>query len=354
MRRDRTRTPEYGKGKRWRAVWTEAGKERKRSFTVKDAAQAHLTWIEHNQRSGTYVSQDRGWVFIRDLLPEWLAGQVHLKASTLQATRSDVGFSILPYWGGKILADIRRADVQLWVAQMGKAPTTVETIYGRFRTFLNWCVQEGRIVTSPAKGVKLPRHSQRPHTYLKPAQVTLLASSIRPHYSGFIWALALTGLRFGELTELRYGDIDRRRNRATISRAVAWVNGTAVVGTPKSNTSRDVPLTRKVLDVIGEGPAGDLIFTSPRGCRIRPSNFSGPMKAGIAAACKADKSFPPGMYTHDLRHTAASLAVSAGANVKALQRMLGHASATLTLDRYAGLFDDDLNDVADRMDGLFD
>ncbi len=53
---------------------------------------------------------------------------------------------------------------------------------------------------------------------------------------------------------------------------------------------------------------------------------------------------------HELRHTAASLAVSSGANVKAVQRMLGHASAALTLDTYADLFDDDLDAVADRLD----
>ena len=52
---------------------------------------------------------------------------------------------------------------------------------------------------------------------------------------------------------------------------------------------------------------------------------------------------------HDLRDTAASLAVSAGASVKAVQRILGHASAATTLAVYAGLFDDELDDVADRM-----
>lgn len=49
---------------------------------------------------------------------------------------------------------------------------------------------------------------------------------------------------------------------------------------------------------------------------------------------------------HDLRHTAASLAVSAGANVKVLQGILGHKSAAMTLDTYADLFDDDLDNVA--------
>jgi len=55
---------------------------------------------------------------------------------------------------------------------------------------------------------------------------------------------------------------------------------------------------------------------------------------------------------HDLRHTAASLAIASGANVKAVQRMLGHASAAMTLDVYAGLFSDDLDAVADALDVL--
>ena len=57
-----------------------------------------------------------------------------------------------------------------------------------------------------------------------------------------------------------------------------------------------------------------------------------------------------GFTPHELRHTAASLAVSAGANVKAVQKMLGHASAAMTLDVYSGLFDDDLDGVAARLD----
>ena len=67
----------------------------------------------------------------------------------------------------------------------------------------------------------------------------------------------------------------------------------------------------------------------------------------------------PRVTPHDLRHTAASFAVSAGANVKAVQRMLGHSSASMTLDVYAELFDDDLdgvaialNDVVSRLDVL--
>jgi integrase len=73
----------------------------------------------------------------------------------------------------------------------------------------------------------------------------------------------------------------------------------------------------------------------------------------IALRALKDAGLEP-MTLHDLRHTAASLAVSAGANVKAVQRMLGHASAAMTLDTYADLFDDDLNAVSDRLDEAYE
>jgi hypothetical protein len=59
-----------------------------------------------------------------------------------------------------------------------------------------------------------------------------------------------------------------------------------------------------------------------------------------------------GLTPHELRHTAASLAISAGANVKAVQRILGHASAAVTLDVYADLFDEDLDTVGASLDRI--
>jgi integrase len=70
----------------------------------------------------------------------------------------------------------------------------------------------------------------------------------------------------------------------------------------------------------------------------------------VAKCQVADETFPT-ITPHDLRHTAASLAeMSAGANVKVVQRMLGHAKASMTLDVYADLFDEDLDGVADPLD----
>jgi integrase len=117
---------------------------------------------------------------------------------------------------------------------------------------------------------------------------------------------------------------------------------------PKSHQRRSVPLPAFLLAELqlltrGKSP-DDLIFTAPGGGPLRNSNFRRDVLDPAAVAVGI-----PGLRPHDLRHTAASLAIAAGANVKAVQRMLGHASAAMTLDVYAGLFSDDLDDVAARL-----
>jgi integrase len=98
----------------------------------------------------------------------------------------------------------------------------------------------------------------------------------------------------------------------------------------------------------GKGP-DDLVFVDEttgsyvRGPKTSAGENSWFLRALTAAGVER-------LTPHDLRHTAASLAVSSGANVKAVQRMLGRASASMTLDVYADLFDDDLDAVAERLE----
>ena len=103
-------------------------------------------------------------------------------------------------------------------------------------------------------------------------------------------------------------------------------------------------LTR-VAHLVEGRDAGDLLFTTSTGAAILHGNFYNRVWRPAVTAAALDP-----LRIHDLRHTAASLAVASGANVKAVQAMLGHASAAMTLDRYAGLFTDHLEAVADRMD----
>lgn len=350
--KDGERTERYGKGARWQAVWTEADRERKKAFRAKDAAKAHLTHVDHTQRSGTYVSKDSGRVYIGDLLPVWMDAQAQLWPSTMAATRSDVRATIDPYWGSKVLADVTRADIQTWVSSMDKAARTVETIYGRFRAFLNWCVDEGKLTVSPARKINLPEGNQREHIYLTVEEVDALANSIPDFYQDLIWTLATTGLRFGEAAELRTKDIHLGRRRLKVSRSVTSVDGILKVGPPKGGKEREVPLIADVVDRIAERIKGQpreaLVFPTPRGRWMRSNNF----KRRTYDPAVLAAGLPPSLWVHDLRHTAASLSISAGASVKSVQRMLGHASAKITLDTYAGLFDQDLDAVSDRMDSM--
>ncbi len=161
--------------------------------------------------------------------------------------------------------------------------------------------------------------------------------------------MAYTGLRYGELAALRVKRVDLMRRRLEVAESVTEVNGVAVFGTPKSHQRRSVPLPRFLVDdmaaqLAGKGPE-DLVFTSPDGAVMALMNWRRRAFDPAVKAAGLGKLTP-----HELRHTAASLAVASGASVKDVQRMLGHASAAMTLDVYAGLFEDGLDDVADRMD----
>jgi len=95
---------------------------------------------------------------------------------------------------------------------------------------------------------------------------------------------------------------------------------------------------------LAERPHGpdDLVFTAPQGGPLREQKFV----AGIFKPAAARAGLPHRLRFHDLRHTCASLLIAQGASVKAVQAQLGHASATVTLDRYGHLFPDELQRLA--------
>jgi len=168
-------------------------------------------------------------------------------------------------------------------------------------------------------------------------------------YETRVRILAYTGIRWGEAAALRVGRVDLQRRRLSIDEATSEVRGEVVFGTPKTHKRRDVPFPAFLNEPLTELMAGrgpdELLFTAPGGGVLRNTNF----RSRVFTKAKADLGLGT-LRIHDLRHTAATLAVAAGANVKVVQRMLGHASAAMTLDVYAGLFADDLDSVAERLD----
>ena len=179
------------------------------------------------------------------------------------------------------------------------------------------------------------------------SQVEALATEST--YPDFVRFLAYTGLRRGEATGLRVGHVDQ--SGALIVENAVNVNGKMVMEHPKRE--RAVPLSiprswRRPLNLPAPAKRVMLSYGATESSTSRPGNaISGWFGAARKRAQVNDPSFPT-LTPHDLRHTAASLAISAGANIKVLQRMLGHASAAMTLDRYADLFEDDLDSVVGR------
>ncbi|MDI3330657.1 MAG: tyrosine-type recombinase/integrase [Micrococcus sp.] len=348
-RKDRTRTARYGQGKRWQAIWTEHGNERKRSFDTRDAATGWLAKVAGDQARGEWVTGDRKSVPCGDLFEDWLLSTVHVRSGTLQDRRLTVKNHLQPKWGRVPVGAITRSDLQGWVGELSArlAPRTVDTIWGRMTAFLNWCAAEQYITSPPTQGVKLPKGRARPHRYLTVAEYRALRAAMHEHYQDALDLAVTAGLRPSELWELRVQDVDLPRRRLVVSRGVSFTYG-RVVGAPKSNEARWVPITKDVAEMLEGRVKGkkrdDLVFTTVQGAQVRENNFVRRYFTSAVTAAGLD-----GLVMYDLRHTCASWAVAAGASVKTLQRMLGHKSAAITLDTYAGLFDQDLDDVAVRI-----
>lgn len=326
----------------------------KRGFTTKRDAEAWLVDTEGAKRRGEYVSVSAGRTRIGDLAPAWLDGKaVRVKASHWATLDTAWRVHVAPAWEGVPVAQVLTSDVQAWVRDLaaGKSATVVIRAHGVLAGILDTAVRDRRIVTNPARGVELPRKTRRASRYLSHVEVDRVARASR--HAALVYLLAYGGLRWGEATALRGTSVDRDRGRVRIDEAVVWVRGKPVLGTPKTHERRTVALPRFVIDLLPDSGDG-LLFPGERG-----EYMTAPTKAGRAPdgsplvtrwweAALRDAGLPY-MPPHDLRHTAASLAVQSGASVKVVQRMLGHASAAMTLDVYADLFDSDLDEVAEAM-----
>lgn len=158
-----------------------------------------------------------------------------------------------------------------------------------------------------------------------------------------------TGLRWGEMAALRVRDLDMPRRSVNVNRAVAEVERDLVYGTPQNHSRRSAPFPEFLEPLLQDrirGRAEDsFVFTAPAGGALRNRNWRRRNFERAVRELVAAHSEIASLSPHDLRHAPASLAISAGANVKAVQRMLGHKSAAMTLDIYCDLFRDDLDAV---------
>ena len=304
--------------------------------------------------AGDYVAPSLGKVTVGELGPGWPDRQRgHMKPSGFRSYESAWRNHVVPQSSNTRISDIRYPHVQAWVAGLSRrlGPSMVATVFSVLARILDDAVRDRLLASNPARGVKLPKRTPPNNVYLTTEQLAMLAAE-SGRYGSLILLLGVGRLRWAETAELRVADVDFLRRRVRLHRNAVKVGGDFEVGSLKSNKNRTVVQPAFVIDALaatatGKG-RGDLLWPSEAGGYRGPPSAGSWLSGAVEWCQAADETFPR-VTAHDLRRTAVSLAISAGANPKVVQRMLGYASAAMTLDVYADLFESDLDAVAETV-----
>lgn len=332
---------------KWRARYRdESGKEHARHFARKIDAQRWIDEVTASVVTGMYVDPRAGRINFADWYTQWADRQVW---SPRTREAGDLAASRVPF-AGKHIRLIRRAHIEEWVKEMSTslAPATIETRFAFISMTLRGAVRDRLIAEDPCAGVKLPK-KQRAAVAMKiptPGQVGAAMTAAPREHRALVAVCAFAGLRLGEAAGLRADDLDAATGLLSVHRQVQGnsVRTTRIVP-PKAGSERVIAVPSALSDIItthvdevGTIRTEGYLFTS--GGDLLNRSSAGNIWRNIRDAA----GLPDAFTLHSLRHFHASALISAGCDVVTVQRVLGHASATITLNTYAHLFPD----AADR------
>lgn len=363
--------------KRWQADWTTAdGVRQRRRFATKREAENFLQTTVRAIRGGTFIDpRTASKVTVSQLYAEWIErialvganGRKPASPKTVDNYRRCYDNYVAPRWAHTPVGSVRYDDVADWITTLKgqdglpAGATTRREVGLYFGRLMGHAVKKRLLPNNPAKDPLgqtdyVPaKEKQREHVYLTMTQLTAPARECEG-FELFVMLAGTGGLRWGEVTALSFDDFEFGETPSVgVRRAFSEVSGKLMLGPTKGGESRVVPLPRLIArrceQMASTSSGSNRAFTGGRGSVLRNNTWTKRhYSPAIARVMAADPSFPRPTF-HDLRHTAVSLAISHGANVKVVQRIAGHASATMTLDTYAGLFDHDLHDSAERLNG---
>ncbi len=340
------------------------GKERSKTFRTKKEAERYVRSQQTAIDAGTWIDPAAGRVTLDSWATEWQRSAVHLRPKTRKIYADNLRLHILPVLGDHELAKLTPSMLRAWQADLATKPglrgkalsaSSVSQAYRTLNRILEAAVGDELLGRNPLNGVTPPTVEPDEMRFLTHEEVALLADTIDERYRALVLVAAYTGLRASELVGLRRHHIDLLRRTLTVVEQVQYLDGEFLTSQPKTKAGRrSVALPRLVsaeldahLRAHAEPEVDAVVFTSPDGGYLRFDNF----RNRFWTPATVDAGLAP-LRPHDLRHTCASLAIAAGADVKVLQRMLGHSSAVLTLDRYGHLFPGQAESVADRLDEM--
>lgn len=345
-------------GTAWRVQYRSPdGRSRtKQGFRTKAEAQA---WADKNAvaiREQGWINPQHGKTTINELGAVWITTRTHLKPSTYRVVEQHWRVHVQPHWGHMQVRSIQHTAIQTWTSQLAqhRSATVVRGAHNCLAQILDLAVKDGLIKANPARDIRLPRKQKAVRVYLTVEQLGVLARASSKHRE-LIWLLGTSGLRFGEAAALRPMDLDVGRRRIHITRNAVTVGGDCVIGTPKTHERRTVAVAGRVMGLLAGLSVGkkkeELLWARADGTPLRVPGRGSWFDWAVKRAQGRESDFPR-LTPHGLRHVAAGLLVQSGANVKVVQRQLGHASAAMTLDTYADLFDDGLDSIAETLDEI--
>lgn len=344
----KARSDRWGHGKRWQARWVERGVEKSKTFTTRDAAEAHLAKMQLGGPSRV-VSR----LTVREFAAIWEAGQLHYAASSAKAAHQRIHVQLLPTLGDVPIAEVTRSDMQALVGSWTKthAPASVRQAFSFTSTMFAAAVRDGLILTSPCVEVNLPPKNRSRVQPLSVEQVETIAGRVMPRYRSMVVVCAATGLRGAELRGLTTDRIqggDLRIDRQMLD----VVDGLPIFGPPKSQAGeRNVALGRVAREALEahlaeyEPGVSGLVWTTRQ---------HGPIGRKTAARIWHDATEGMGLPDrdgwHELRHHHASVLIAAGFSAKAVAERMGHADASEVYRTYVHLFPSDHARMVDAVD----
>jgi integrase len=348
-----------GRDSTWRARYRAPdGYEKSKTFERKTDAERWLNDTQTAKAHGLWVDPALGKTVLKTWAERWIATREPvLQPQTTFGYRSLLRSRIHPAFGSWRLEAIAPSDVQTWIGSMrseGLSPSRIRQAHVVLSMILDAAVREGLIVRDASANADLPKIIRREEAYLEPPDVERIAQAMPEPYDLLVRVLGALGLRFGEAAALRRRSVDLLGRRLVVEGSLSEMGADLVFGSTKTHAVRRVPLTASLLAAfdahldahVARDPDA-LVFTSPEGGPLRHSNFyhrqwhPALVRAGL-----------PKVKIHTLRHSAAAGLISSGASPKAVQSILGHASAAFTLTVYGHMFEADLDEVAARLEAI--
>lgn len=288
-------------------------------------------------------------------LEKWLESVV--RSRVREATFDDYKYLldryVSPTLGAIKLCDIRSIDIQkVYGDMLGEKELSARTVrmtHAVLSSAMKQAVRWHMLPRNPCEFVDLPRMARKEMQALSPEEASQFLEAAKADKLGIVLSFALaTGMRPEEYLALKWSDVDLQAGNATVQRTLVWRKGGGwYFGEPKTSRSRrTIPVPRTLVADLadhrrkqGESRLkkgadyqnNDLVFATSEGTPILLRNLVRRHFRPVITRAKLPETF----RLYDLRHSCATLLLSAGENPKVVSERLGHASIVLTLDTYS-------------------